>query len=63
MVGINYKKTYDMVPQSWIFHCPKMKKISDEVIKFIEETMKNWRVELITGGKSLAEVKSGEDAL
>ena len=34
-----------------------MNKISGEVIKFIEKTMKNWREELTTGGKSLAEVK------
>ena len=35
----------------------KMYNISDKVIKFIVETMKNWRVELTTGGKSFAEVK------
>ena len=46
-----------MVPQNWIIHCLKMYKISDEVIKFIEETMKNWRVKLTAGGKSLVEVK------
>ena len=28
-----------------------MYKISDEVIKIIEETMKNWRMDLTTGGK------------
>ena len=34
-----------------------MYKISDEVINFIEKTMKTWRVELATGGRSLAEAK------
>ena len=34
-----------------------MYKISDEVINFIEKTMKTWRVELKVGGKSLAEAK------
>ena len=34
-----------------------MYEISDEVINFIENTMKNWRVELTARGKSLAEVK------
>ena len=43
---IDYKKAYDMVPQSWIINCLKMFKISDEVINFIEKTMKTWRVEL-----------------
>ena len=54
------KKAYDMVPQSWIINCLKMYKmykISHEVINFIEKTMKNWRVELTAGGKSLAETK------
>ena len=34
-----------------------MYKISDEVINFIEKTMKTWRVELTAGGKRLAEAK------
>ena len=35
-----------------------MYKISDEVINFIEKTMKIWRVELTVGeGRSLAETK------
>ena len=46
-----------MVLQSWIIDCLKMYKISDEVIKFIKETMKNWRVVLTVGGKRFAEVK------
>ena len=57
MVCIDYKKTYDMVPRSWILHCLKIYKISHEVINFIEETMKIWRVELTTGGRSIAETK------
>ena len=34
-----------------------MYKISHEVINFIEKNMKNWRVGLTAGGKSLAEIK------
>ena len=34
-----------------------MYKISDEVIKFIEHTIKNWRVKLTAGEKCFAEVK------
>ena len=47
-----------MVPQSWIINCLKMYKISDEVINFIEKTMKTGRVELTSRGRSLAEVKT-----
>ena len=57
MAWIDYKKAYDMVPQRWIINCHKMNKISDEVINFIEKTMKTWRVELTAGGRSLAEAK------
>ena len=35
----------------------KIYKISEEVIKFIEKTMENWRAELTAGGKNLAEEK------
>ena len=46
-----------MIPQSWIIDCLKIYKIYGEAIKFIENTTKNWRVKLTTGGKSLAQVK------
>ena len=52
MACIDYKKVYDMVPQS----CLKMYKIPDEVIKSMEKTIETWRVELTTGGKSFEEV-------
>ena len=57
MAWFDYKKAYDMVPQSWIMHCLKMYKISHGVINFIEQTMKTWRVELTAGGRSIAETK------
>ena len=57
MAWIDYKKSYYIVPQSWIINCLKMYKISDEVINFIEKTMKTWKVELTAVGRSLAEVK------
>ena len=40
MAWIDYKKAYDMFSRSWIINCRKMYKISDEVINFIEKTMK-----------------------
>ena len=57
MAWIDYKKAYDMLPQSWILHCLKMYKISHEVINFIEQTINTWRVELTAGGRSIAETK------
>ena len=55
MAWIDYKKVYDMVLQSWIINYLKMYKMSREVIKFIEKTMKTWRVELTAGGRSQAD--------
>ena len=46
-----------MVPQRWIINRLKMYKISDEVINFIEKTMKSWRVELTAGRKNFAKTK------
>ena len=43
-----------MVPQTWIIEYLKMFKISDKVVDFI---MKNYKVELTGGEKTLAEVK------
>ena len=57
MAWIDYKKAYDMLPQSWILHCLKMFKISHEVINFMEQTMQTWRMEMTAGGRSIAETK------
>ena len=50
MVWIDYQKHA-------IIDCFKIYKISDKVLKFIENTVENWRVELTAGGKSLAVLK------
>ena len=57
LAWIDYNKAYDMVLHSWIINSLKMYKISDEVINFIDKTMKTWRVELTAGGRRLAEAK------
>ena len=57
MAWIDFKKSYDMVPHSWIINYFKMYKISDEVINFIDKTMRTWRVKLTAGGRRLDEVK------
>ena len=46
-----------MILLSWIIDCLKIGKISDKVIKFMTEAIKNWIVELTTGGKILPVVK------
>ena len=57
MARVDYKTAYNMVPQSWIIDCLKMYKIYDEGIKFIENTMKKWKVKMTARRKSLTEMK------
>ena len=57
MAWNDYQKAYDIIQQSLIIVCLKMYKKSDEVINFIEKTMKTWEVESTLGGRSLAEAK------
>ena len=57
MAWIDYKKAYDMVPQRWIINCLKKYKVSHKIINSSKKIMKNWRVELTAGGKTLAETK------
>ena len=50
---IDLKKVNDIVLQIWIIDCLKIYKISDRIINSITE----WKMELTTGGKTLAEMK------
>ena len=47
-----------MVLQTWIIECLKTYKESDKIINFITKAIKKWKVELIAGNQSLAEVKT-----
>ena len=57
MAWMNYKKSYDMVPQNWIIN---MRKISDKVINFIEKTMETFRVQLTAVEKKFSWGKDPE---
>ena len=57
MAWIDYKKTYDMVPHSWILECLEMLGVDEKIRKLLEESMKTWRVDLTCGTESLREIK------
>ena len=40
MGWIDYRKTFDFVPHSWILECPDMLVIADNVRSFLEKSMK-----------------------
>ena len=46
MVWIDYKKAYDSVPHSWIIKCLKMMGVADNIIIFLEISMKFWKTVL-----------------
>ena len=41
-----------MIPPTWITACLKKYNISEKVINFTTEAMRNWIVELTAGGKN-----------
>ena len=53
MAWVDYRKAYDLVPHSWILECLELTQISENIKKFIENTMKSWATELTScGGES-----------
>ena len=53
---IDYKKAYDMVPHSWIIDCLEAVGINEKIRRRLAESMKSWRVELISGEENLGEI-------
>ena len=54
---IDYPKTYDMVPHSWIVKCMNMFGVAVNVRSFISESMKHLNTELNAGQSRLGNVK------
>ena len=44
MAWIDYRKAYDFVPHSWILECLDMLGIADNVRRFLEKSMKKWKL-------------------
>ena len=47
MIWIDYKKAYDSVPHTWILECLRIYGIADNVIAFLEKSMKTWQTLLM----------------
>ena len=50
---IDYGKVYDFVRHSWILECLDMLGITDNVRRFLEKTMKKWKLHLNLNGSDL----------
>ena len=56
MVWIYYQKAYDMIPHSWILQSLGLVQVSENVVKFIRKSMRNWNTNLTSCGEYLANV-------
>ena len=56
MVWVDYKKAYDMLPHSWIIECMNMFGITENLTGVIQNSMKQWRTELMAGNQVVGEV-------
>ena len=48
---MDYKKTYDMVPHSWIIATMGMVDLADSIIGLIKQSMNKWKTNLYADGK------------
>ena len=56
MAWIDYKKAFDMIPHSWLIECLEIYGGEENTIRFLENTMPNWKTILTSSGTRLAEV-------
>jgi len=56
MGWIDYHKTYDMIPHSWIEECLELFGIADNTKLFLINSMNKWKLGLTSSGTSLREV-------
>ena len=57
MAWIDFRKAFDMVPHTWITKCMTMFSVADNMTNLLENSMKQWNTELISGGESLGHVE------
>ena len=58
MAWIDYNRACDTVPHSWIIDCLETVGINEKIRRLSAESMKSWRVELISGEENLGEVNT-----
>ncbi|XP_063592467.1 uncharacterized protein LOC134769657 [Penaeus indicus] len=56
MAWIDYKKAFDMVPQSWLVECMELFGVASNMTHFISRSMKEWKTELTSASETLGEV-------
>ena len=56
MAWVDYKKALDMIPHSWLIECLEIYGAEENTIRFLKNTMPNWKTILTSSGTRLAEV-------
>ena len=56
MAWIDYKKAFHMIPHSWLIECLEIYGAEDNTIRFLKNTMPNWKTILTSSGTRSAEV-------
>ena len=56
MTWIDYKKTYGMIPHSWILESLGLAQVAENIVEFIRKSMKNLNTNLTLCGEYLANV-------
>ena len=49
MASIDYKKAYDIVPQSWIIECLDLFGVTENTKRLLVNSMEKWKVMLCSG--------------
>ena len=53
---MNYRKAYDLVPHSWVNEWMEMFGMAENLRKFLQKSMQQWRLSLTANGEDLGEV-------
>ena len=56
MAWIDYKKAFDMISHSWLTECLEIQGTEENTIRFLKNTMPNWKTVLSRSGTRLGEV-------
>ena len=54
---IDYRKAYDIVPDSWITKCLNMFRVCDNMIELLMDSLTQWEVILKSGNVELGDVR------
>ena len=57
MAWIDYKKSYDMVPHSWIIECLDLLGVAENIKSLLVNSMEKWKVMLCPGNSGLGQVE------